>query len=438
MSSYYNPSKRLSEFAAALLSPYIKLENEGEQRRDRHDQNTAPSLSVGLWSGNVELNNVDIRPEAIEHFLNSRNEGDENCTNDGSCGTMARIKWKLRRGRVDSVKIKIPWKSLLVGSAYSSTKRESYSETGNNKATRRMQGDGKDDELECASICTTIHIEGLTLLMGYEIIHHDPLLNALRHQQQRNESSVSSPEGDEQSSDDYYLRVKMRQEKNRILQTAERRLQMGLDPFPPSLMEDLHSLVRSSIQSEVLLPSSINKSMPLSQPSYPINNDESASSLTPNTHDATSAKTSNTYLAKMENFLSSSIKSLLWRVFESLSLSVTHVQLSFVGDSHYDKDHGALLRRESAAKAGGKSPDAKQHQQQPQDSIQTKKSDSKRDFQHRGRRTNDHPSLHRFHRNASRLEEEHCEEENFDYSRDSDYQGKPSTRTPPFGHVKVK
>jgi hypothetical protein len=418
MSSYYNPSKRLSEYAAALLSPYIKLENEGEQRCDHHDQNAAPSLSVGLWSGNVELTNVEIRPEAIEQFLNSRDECDDNSNDDVYLRNTARIKWKLRRGRVDSVKIQIPWKSLLVGSAYSSTKREIYPERGNNKATRRMQGDGEEDEPECASVCTTIHIEGVTLLLGYEIIHRNPLLNSMQHQHQKYESSVSSPEVDEKSSDEDHLRVKIRQEKNRILQIAERRLQMGLDPFPPYLMEELHSLVRSSIQSESLLSSSIKKSIPSSQPSQPTNNDESCGFLAPNTYDTTSARTTNAYLARMENYFSSSIKSLLWRVFESLSLSVTHVQLSFVGDSHYDKDHRALLRRETAAKAGGKSTDEKQyHRQQQQNNTHSKKIGSKLDFQHRGGRTNNHPSPRRLHRNASRAEKEHREEETVDHSR---------------------
>jgi hypothetical protein len=413
MSSYYNPSKRLSEYAAALLSPYIKLENEGEQRRDHCDQNAAPSLSVGLWSGNVELKNVEIRPEAIEQFLNDRDNSDDNGIDDGDFSTTARIKWKLRRGRVDSVKIQIPWKSLLVGSAYSSTTRESHTEGGKIKAAGRMQGYGVDDEPECVSVCTTIHIEGVTLLLGYEIIHHNPLLNPLQHQRQKNGSTVSSLGGDEQSSDEDHLRLKMRQEKNRILQIAERRLQMGLDPFPPYLMEELHSLIRSSTQSESLLSSSVKKSVPSSNLSQPINNDESLGLLTTNTHDTTSART--TYLARMENYFSSSIKSLLWRVFESLSLSVKHVQLSVVGDSHYDKDHRALLRREITAKAGGKSTDDKKlHHQQQHNSA--KKGDNKRDFQHHG--------IRRLHRNASRAGKEHCEAETVDHNRDSDSQRK--------------
>ena len=123
MSSYYNPSKRLSEYAAALLSPYIKLENEEgdssdntNQQNQNHTSSTPSSLSVGLWSGNVELNNVELRPEAFEQFLNqSSNDFDNN-------DDKIQIRWKVIHGSIDSVKIQIPWTSLLVGSAHSSSK----------------------------------------------------------------------------------------------------------------------------------------------------------------------------------------------------------------------------------------------------------------------------------------------------------------------------
>jgi len=414
----YNPSKRLSEYAAALLSPYIKLEKQ------HHDQTPAPSLSVGLWSGNVELNNVEIRPEAIEQFLNSCDD-DGGDGNNGSPKT-AQIKWKLRRGRVDSVKIQIPWKSLLVGSACSSTKGGSKTERGNNNKTCGMRGDGEDDEPACASLSTTINIEGVTLLLGYEIIFHDPLLNALQHQHQNDQSCSSSSEDDVRLADEDHLRVKIRQEKNRILQTAERRLLVGLDPFPPSLMEELHSLVRSSIQSGGPLTSSIKKSMTSLQSSHPTNNDDSASFYTPYTQDTTSSTTTKGYLARMENYLSSTLKSLLWRVFDSLSLSVTHVQLSVVGHSHYDKDHASLLRRESAVKAGGKSTDEKQRQQQQQNSRPTKEVGSKRDCRYLGRRFDKHEPLCRLRRDVSRRsngtveDKKHGDENNVNHSRNSD------------------
>ena len=210
----------------------------------------------------------------------------------------------------------------------------------------------------------------------------DPLLNALQHQHQKNQSCSSSSEGNKQLANNDHLRVKIRQEKNRILQTAERRLLVGLDSFPPSLMEVLHSLVGSLIQSGGPLSSSIKKPMPIYQPSHPTNNEDSASFHTPYTLNTTSSTTTNGYRARMENYLSSTLKSLLWRVFDSLSLSVTHVQFSIVGHSHYNKDHVALLRRESAVKAGGNSTDEKQHQQQQRNSRPIKEVGSKQNFQH--------------------------------------------------------
>eukprot|EP00970_Alexandrium_tamarense_P001497 scaffold159_cov318-Alexandrium_tamarense.AAC.6 len=80
MASYYNPSKRLSEWAAASLSPYIRLESESPSRhaaaaadlpnQTNNSNSSHAQLSVGIWSGNVQLNNVELRPEAFEHFLN--------------------------------------------------------------------------------------------------------------------------------------------------------------------------------------------------------------------------------------------------------------------------------------------------------------------------------------------------------------------------------
>ena len=79
--SHYTPlSRRLSEYAASYLSPYIKLDDDGGCTDDTEGNDasfsaskrpTQSSLSVGLWSGNVELKNVDLRPDAIENFLNA-------------------------------------------------------------------------------------------------------------------------------------------------------------------------------------------------------------------------------------------------------------------------------------------------------------------------------------------------------------------------------
>lgn len=188
MASYYNPSKRLSEWAAALLSPYITLENEGNgDGTNDPAQHQATSLSVGLWSGNVELKNVQLRPETFEPFLN--NDDYDAKYSDST----AQIKWKLIEGSISNVKIQIPWKGLLVGSAYSSAK---CSALGND--TKEGTGEGKKKESPgktqgedesagaAASGCTSIHIQGLKLLLGYEIIHHDPHLNALQSEHGQN------------------------------------------------------------------------------------------------------------------------------------------------------------------------------------------------------------------------------------------------------------
>jgi hypothetical protein len=100
MASYYNPSRRLSEWAAAWLQPYLDLE--------RADAQGPASLSVGLWSGRVRLENVALRPEAFEQFLNPDDDPDD---------AAVRIRWKLLRGSIGRVDVEIPWKSLLVGSA---------------------------------------------------------------------------------------------------------------------------------------------------------------------------------------------------------------------------------------------------------------------------------------------------------------------------------
>ena len=113
MASYYNPSKRLSEWAAAALSPFIQLETEDGQT----DQSR---LSVALWSGNVQLNNVELRPEAFDKLLNTHETG------YNEFGT--KIRWKIVRGTISNVSVSIPWKSLLVGTSYTSLMRRKHKE----------------------------------------------------------------------------------------------------------------------------------------------------------------------------------------------------------------------------------------------------------------------------------------------------------------------
>lgn len=127
MASYYNPSKRLSEWAAASLSPYIRLESESPSRhaaaavdlpnQANNSNSSHAQLSVGIWSGNVQLNNVELRPEAFEHFLNGSSAPPSKDSSNGG----VRIQWKVHSGTIDSINVSIPWKSLLVGSSYSST-----------------------------------------------------------------------------------------------------------------------------------------------------------------------------------------------------------------------------------------------------------------------------------------------------------------------------
>ncbi len=308
MARYYNP---LSEWVAALLSPYIKLEDDGGGDGDGvvHDEddankNAPPSssqlLSLGLWSGYVELKNVELRPEALEQFLNC--DGDNHGSRYSGDG-IATIRWKLLRGSIDSVKIQIPWKSILVGSVYSTSKP---SAEGIKNQEDEKDVENEEPALASSSGCTSINIQGVRLRLGYEVVHSDPLITTWQQRQKepRNLNESNSAESITPLEDQ--LQVKIREEKNRILQIAERRLRAGVDPFPPSLVDGLNSLMSNRNK----------KSIPLHS-------------------DATS--TTSTYLSTIENYLSSTIKSLIWRLFGSLSLSITQVHISGVGQSHYDK-----------------------------------------------------------------------------------------------------
>ncbi|KAL7539480.1 hypothetical protein ACHAXR_010091, partial [Thalassiosira sp. AJA248-18] len=432
MASYY-PSKRLSEWAAASLSPYIKLENEGGDinnppSQQEHAQNQqgqgASSLSVGLWSGNVELKNVELRPEAFEKFLNRGDNAD----------STAQIKWKLIQGSIESVKIQIPWKSLLVGSAYSSSKYfvpesgETSQEEGKTRPLHQLQGDEEEEAPRAG--CTSVHIQGVKVLIGYDIIYRDPVLNALQCQNQQN--GENSRPGESAQPPENEMQEKIREEKNRILQIAERRLLAGLDPFPPSLMAGMQSIMASSIQSG--MQSAVEKSASL-QPNKANASNVDNSSFDTSKRKETAYKPSS-YLSRMENYLSSTIKSLLWRVFDSLSLSVTQVQLSIVGCSHYDKDFVSLLRREHT-KTGEKAQDKKtlqQQQQQQQEQqhhqFRQKKNLRKGDFRRHPHSTFDrgineaHPCHRRaspkFGRRSGSTKEEESAEENIQHVHNLD------------------
>ena len=138
MASYYNPSKRLSEWAAAALSPFIQLETQDGQT----DQSR---LSVGLWSGHIQLKNVELRPEAFDKFLNP------NDTEYNEYGV--KIRWKIVRGTIENVSIDIPWKGLLVGTSYSGVRRENQKNTSGGQSELHQSTQRQDFDLAETGSC---------------------------------------------------------------------------------------------------------------------------------------------------------------------------------------------------------------------------------------------------------------------------------------------
>ena len=149
------------------------------------------------------------------------------------------------------------------------------------------------------------------MILGYEAIY----------QHSRDPSQNHSSFNLDDSPEEGKIKDKLKEERNRILQIAERRLLAGLDPFPPSLTESLQKDIQSILQS------SLEEKLPESSDGN------------------SNTSTSSTYRSKVENYLSSTIKSLLWRTYDSLSVSVSHAKMSVVGDSHYDKKITVLSKR---------------------------------------------------------------------------------------------
>ena len=330
MASYYSPSRRLSEWAAALLHPYLDLDSDSAT--------TSSSLSVGLWSGDVRLRNVELRPEAFARFLDPVGDDPRNDADDG-----ARVRWKLVRGSVDGVEVRIPWKSLLVGSARAAAPAPGVARAGEGGRTTGSRdggrggedGDGEDGDGDAGRGRTTVRVRGARLLLGYDVVRPGTSSAAAR-------PSGGPPGGAGRPGEG------ARERRERVLRDAELRLLAGLEPFPPEAMAELQSALVSSMRSAV------ETSLP-SRPSEPSSSTTADEARTPPTDDGGGNSAANTkgtasiaksYFNRVENYLSSTIKSLLWRVFDSLSLSVTQVQLSVVGPSHYDKDYASLLRRE--------------------------------------------------------------------------------------------
>lgn len=136
----------------------------------------------------------------------------------------------------------------------------------------------------------------------------------------------------------------LREKKNRILQTAERRLLAGLDPFPPSLTESLQNDI------QFVLKSSMEQSM-----------SEHPQTNSPDENPCNNSTTN--YRSKVENYFTSTIKSLLWRTYDSLSISVTHVKMSVVGISHYDKNIRVLGKKKQHTKPADREQIHPKHRQ---------------------------------------------------------------------------
>ncbi len=386
MATYYNPSKRLSEWAADFLSPYIKWGNDDGSASDGNQDSQKSSLSIGLWSGYIKLTNVELRPEAVERWLNPSENSQQNQSNGG------KIRWKLQRGTIDSIIVKIPWKSLIVGSSHCSDTAKNTSkgnaadfaneEKNSNKLSGKpnlgsvpekrgymgVQQGGPEvkEQEEITSGCTTVQIEGIKLVLGYEAIHIDPQFEALQSPLSTGSgecSTVDDGENDEEDDDATkeraYLKSQIQQEKERVVQIAERRLLAGLDPFPDVLMSSLQSCVQRSMQSEIKLGAERGRHHFTAPNSSPVPNTNTLSCNTvttkashvsnnqnesPDKNKINDTQVPSSLLSRMENYVSSAISSLLWRAFDSLSLSVIHVQLSVMGCSHYDKDFKAIQK----------------------------------------------------------------------------------------------
>ena len=97
----YNPSKKITEF----LSQYLEFDPE--------------QLKLGIWSGNLSLEHVNLREEAIYPLLN----GATSSTFFGSDAEHRHqqdyakppLRLKLASGKIGSLSIRIPWKRLVWG-----------------------------------------------------------------------------------------------------------------------------------------------------------------------------------------------------------------------------------------------------------------------------------------------------------------------------------
>lgn len=99
-----NPSKKVTE----LLSQFLEFDPE--------------QLQLGIWSGNLSLNNVNLRQEAIYPLLNRHlKKNVSTATSESDNGYPEQkclkppLKFKLVSGKIGSLTMKIPWKRLVWG-----------------------------------------------------------------------------------------------------------------------------------------------------------------------------------------------------------------------------------------------------------------------------------------------------------------------------------
>jgi hypothetical protein len=93
MTSYmYNPSKKVTE----ILSKFLEFDPE--------------QLELGIWSGDLSLNNVKLRQDAIQPLLNKK-------ANKPHTNPLKKppLHMKLVSGTVGHMRIRIPWKRLVWG-----------------------------------------------------------------------------------------------------------------------------------------------------------------------------------------------------------------------------------------------------------------------------------------------------------------------------------
>lgn len=108
--SYISPSRRLTDF----LSEYLEFD--------------PTQLSLGLWGGDLSLRNVSLRKEAVDPLLDSLVGGGNDGNSGGAAaGTRKRSRppdleppplgLTLLSGTVGRLRLVVPWKTLVVGSA---------------------------------------------------------------------------------------------------------------------------------------------------------------------------------------------------------------------------------------------------------------------------------------------------------------------------------